>query len=169
MASAINTDPDGTTSVTWGPHGKGIAMFDSRGHFAIINVDPDIPKVAANTRLKGTAAENTAIATHSISYFGTYTVTGTTVTLRMEASSYPNFNGTDQLRNIVHLNKDELRWIVPAAATGGRVDTARQTPGSGPRFWTPNKHLGILDRIQHDDQGPGSHCPPGTDARGVGS
>ena len=57
----------------------------------------------------------------SLSFFGTYTLdpTGRVVTLHLERASFPNWNGTDQTRNIVLLTGDELKWTNPGASIGG--------------------------------------------------
>jgi hypothetical protein len=58
--SNINIRADGSRVSVFGPNGKGLAIFDSNGHFAIVNINPDVPKFAANNRAQGTPAENKA-------------------------------------------------------------------------------------------------------------
>jgi hypothetical protein len=53
----VNIRQDGTRVNVFGPNGKGLAIFDSNGRFAIVNVNPDTPKFAANNRAQGTPTE----------------------------------------------------------------------------------------------------------------
>jgi hypothetical protein len=75
------------------------------------------PKFASNSRTTGTADENKAAIAGSNAFFGTYAVNEAdkTLTLRIEASSYPNLEGTVQKRTITSLTPgDELTWTNPA-------------------------------------------------------
>ena len=72
--SNVNIRQDGSRVNVFGPNGKGLAIFDSNGRFAIVNVNPDVPKFAANNRAQGTPAENKAAMEGGIALFGTYTV-----------------------------------------------------------------------------------------------
>ena len=70
-------------------------------------------------RLKGTPEENEAIAKGILAHFGTYSVSEAdgTYTLHVEASSYANYNGTDQKRIVTSLTADELKWTNPTPST----------------------------------------------------
>lgn len=46
LESDTNATPDGRTIQVFGPNPQGIAIFDSNGHFAIINSRSDLPKFA---------------------------------------------------------------------------------------------------------------------------
>src|SRR6185295_5775279 len=72
--SAENTRADGTKFPTFGPSPKGIVMFDANGRYALIVTRSGQPKFASNNRMEGTAEENKAIVSGSISHFGKYTV-----------------------------------------------------------------------------------------------
>jgi hypothetical protein len=50
----------------------------------------DLPKYVSNNRAQGTPEEYKAIGAGSISYFGTYSVSGSDLILRVEHSSFPN-------------------------------------------------------------------------------
>src|SRR5260221_214346 len=58
--SNINIRQDGSRVPVFGPKGTGLAIFESNGRFAIININPDTPKFASNNRAQGTPAENKA-------------------------------------------------------------------------------------------------------------
>jgi hypothetical protein len=118
--SNVNISADGKRTDTFGPHGTGLAIFESNGRYAIINLDPDVPKFAANNRIQGTAAENKAALAGAIAHYGTYTVDSANkvVNMKVEGSTYPNWTGTQQTRKIISFGGDELKWSV-AASMGG--------------------------------------------------
>ena len=118
--SNVSVQPNGSRTDAFGPHGTGIAIFESNGHYAIINVNPDVPKFAANNRLQGTPAENKAAVDGVIAHYGTYSfdAANKVINLKVEASSYPNWDGTEQKRPIISFAGDDLKWSVVASAGG---------------------------------------------------
>jgi len=115
------TAPDGKKSFPFGETPKGILIFAPDGHFAQIHVAGDVPKIASNNRLTGTADEYATIMRRSISVFGTYTVDEAkrTVTYHIVSSSFPNWEGEAQTRTIDKLTADEFSNTNPNVA-GGR-------------------------------------------------
>jgi hypothetical protein len=115
------TAPDGKKSFPFGETPKGILIFAPDGHFAQIHVASDVPKIASNNRLTGTAEEYATIMRRSLSVFGTYTVDENkkTVTYRIVSSSFPNWEGEAQTRTIDTLTADEFVNTNPNVA-GGR-------------------------------------------------
>ena len=115
------TAPDGKKSFPFGEVPKGILIFTPDGRFAQIHVAADVPKIASNNRLTGTAEEYAAIMRRSLSVFGTYTVDEDkkTVTYKIVSSSYPNWEGEAQTRTIDRLTADEFVNTNPNVA-GGR-------------------------------------------------
>lgn len=103
----------------YGVDPKGYAMFDANSHFSVILMRSDIPKYASNSRTRGTAREYEVTVHGMLAYFGTYTVNGTEVSLHIEGSSFPNWNGTDQKRTDVSITGDEMRWTVPITSGSG--------------------------------------------------
>ena len=91
----------------------------SDGHFSIVLTDPDVPKFATASRTGGTAEENKTAMVGSIGYFGTYTVSepDKTVYLRVVASTFPNWRGSDQKR-VATLSGDDLTWTNPTPSIG---------------------------------------------------
>ncbi len=104
----------------------GFAVFQPNGRFSLDLILSSLPKFASNNRAKGTADENKAIAQGSIAYFGTYSVNDAdgVVTLHIERSSFPNWNGTDQKRIITSLTSEELKYTNPEASVGGTAELA---------------------------------------------
>ncbi|MEF9480867.1 lipocalin-like domain-containing protein [Ralstonia sp. 1B3] len=112
--------PDGSRAPMYGPNPQGLVVFDGHGHYALVNSRADLPKYESNDRMKGSAEEYRAVAQGSIAHFGRYVVNEAdkTITFRIEASTFPNWNGVEQRRPFA-LSGDELRWTTPAASAGG--------------------------------------------------
>jgi lipocalin-like protein len=104
------TAPDGKKSFPFGETPKGILIFTPDGRFAQIHVAGDVPKIASNNRLTGTAEEYAEIMRRSLSVFGTYTVdeANKTVTYHIVSASFPNWQGEAQTRSIDKLTADEF-------------------------------------------------------------
>lgn len=120
LASVDYVRADGSRSTTFGDNPKGIAFFDSAGHYIISVMRSDRAKYAVNDRTKGSAEENQATAQGTNTYFGTYTVSepDRTIGIHVVGSSFPNWNGTDQKR-IFTIIGDELKLTNPVPSTGG--------------------------------------------------
>jgi Lipocalin-like domain len=103
----------------FGPNPKGVLIFDADGRYSLMLMRPDLPKYASNNRAQGTAEEYKAIGSGSISYFGTYSVSGSDLILRIEHSSFPNWTGTEQKRTNLTLTRDELKYTNTAPSVGG--------------------------------------------------
>jgi hypothetical protein len=121
--SNVNILQDGSRSDVFGPHGKGIAIFESNGRFAIVNINPDTPKFESNRRSHGTAEENKAAVLGGIALFGTYWVSNKTIFFTVDGSTYPNWTGTEQARTVLSFTGDELKWSL-AASIGGTAEVA---------------------------------------------
>jgi hypothetical protein len=102
------TAPDGRKSYPFGETPKGSLIFTADGRFAQIHVASDLPKIASNNRLTGTAEEYQSIMRRSLSVFGTYTVDEDkkTVTYRIVSSSFPNWEGL----GVEFLQAGEVGW-----------------------------------------------------------
>ena len=107
-------------TLPYGPNPKGTMMVDANGRFSITVVRSDIPKVASNNRMTGTPDENKAIVQGCIAYFGTYTIDEAThvITVNIEGSTFPNFNGGTQTR-VLSFNGDEVTYVNPTPSMGG--------------------------------------------------
>jgi hypothetical protein len=103
----------------FGPNPKGVLIFDANGRYSLMLMRPDLPKYASNNRTQGTSEEYKAIGSGSISYFGTYSVNGSDLILRIEQSSFPNWTGTEQKRTNLTLTGDELKYTNTAPSVGG--------------------------------------------------
>ena len=102
--------PDGKKSFPFGETPKGILIFTADGRFSQIHVASDVPKIASNNRLTGTPEEYAAIMRRSIFVFGAYSINEEkkTVTYKIVAASYPNWQGETEERSIDKLTADEF-------------------------------------------------------------
>jgi hypothetical protein len=93
---------DGTQLRQFGRNPEGIAFFDAGGRYIITVMRSDRAKHASNALWQGTAEENKATADGTQTYFGTYSVNEAdrSIAIHIEASSFPNWNGTDQKRSV---------------------------------------------------------------------
>jgi Lipocalin-like domain len=114
------TAADGKKSFPFGETPKGILIFTADGRFAQIHVAGDVPRIASNNRMTGTPEEYAGIMRRSLSVFGTWTVdeANKTVTYNIVSSSFPNWEGEAQTRNIDKLTPDEFVNTNPNVAAG---------------------------------------------------
>jgi Lipocalin-like domain len=103
---------DGTHQPLYGPNPKGMAIFTADGRYSQQVMRDVRPKFAANDRLKGTPEELKAAIEGINTQFGTYTVDEANKKLRMriEGSSFPNWDGTTLELNVSALAADEFVW-----------------------------------------------------------
>ena len=106
----VTVGADGKRTDVFGPHGTGMAIFGADRRFVIVNHDPDTAKFAGNNRAKGTDGENKAAVAGGIGLYGTYAVSGKTITMKVDGSTYPNWTGTEQKRDIVKFAPGEFTW-----------------------------------------------------------
>ncbi len=121
--SNVNIQQDGSRVDVFGPNGRGVAIFGSNGRFAIVNINPDVPKFGSNNRAQGTAEENKAAMLGGIALYGTYWVSSKTIFFKVEGSTYPNWTGTDQARTVISFTGDDLKWSL-RASIGGTTEVA---------------------------------------------
>jgi hypothetical protein len=110
----------GAKSEPFGPNPKGIATWDANGNFTNILFRADLPKVASNNRMTPTPEEGKTLAAGMLVTYGKYSISDGdgNVTLKIEASSFPNWNGVEQKRSIT-VEGDEMRVINPTPPSGG--------------------------------------------------
>lgn len=116
LVSIAYVAPDGKRIEPFGSDARGMLFFDSAGHFATQVMTPHRPRFASNNRMSGTTEENRAMSQGVVAYFGTYSVDESKhlVTLHIDQSSFPNWNGTDQ-RRVYAFTTDELRYTAEAS------------------------------------------------------
>jgi hypothetical protein len=114
----VNIRQDGSRVDVFGPKGTGLAIFDNNGRFAIVNINPETPKFASNNRAQGAPEENKAAVLGGIALYGTYSVADKVINFKVEGSTYPNWTGTEQKRNVSAYTADQFTWSLPASIGG---------------------------------------------------
>ena len=91
---------DGEVMYPMGRRAVGRIMYDDKGNMSVQYMDADRPLFISGDWLRGTPAEIKAAFEGLRTYFGTYEVDEGkgTVTHRVEAGSFPNWAGRDNLR-----------------------------------------------------------------------
>lgn len=112
-------DEGGKRSDFYGPNPRGMLMLGNDGHYSLILLRSGLPKFASGNRTAGTADENKAIVAGTLAHYGTYTVEdgGKILVLRIEGSTFPNWDGTEQKRAL-KVSGDELTYTTPTSSTG---------------------------------------------------
>ena len=121
LISSDTVRTDGSKVPTFGDNPKGIIIFTSNGRFIYLISRGDLPKFASNNRNTGTPEENKAVVQGSIATFGTYSVAGTDLMIKVENSTFPNWIGADQKRTIA-ITGNQLKWTNAAGSGGGVVE-----------------------------------------------
>jgi Lipocalin-like domain len=108
-------------SPAWGSNPKGQLSLDADGRYSSVIVRSDLAKYASNNRMQTAPAEDKATVQGAIALFGTYTVNEAdrSYTIRVDGSSYPNWNGTDRKQFVESITADELKIRNPAPSIGG--------------------------------------------------
>jgi lipocalin-like protein len=124
LVSIHYVEKDGRKIEPFGPGARGMLVFDAGGRFATQVMAANRPRFASNNRMIGTPEEHKAVSQGVVAYFGTYTVDepNHVVTLHIEQSSFPNWNGTDQQRKFA-FTADELRYTA-ASSTANPAESA---------------------------------------------
>lgn len=114
-------DKNGKKTEQFGSGAAGMMTLDSGGHFMLTIIGAGLPRFASDNRATGTPEENKAVISKSIAMIGTYShnPADKTLTFKVESSTFPNWNGTQQKRVIVAVTKDELKYVTPTASSGG--------------------------------------------------
>jgi hypothetical protein len=121
ILTSLTSGEGADQSLPYGPDPKGTMMVDANGRFSITVLRSDLPKFASNNRLTGTPEENNAIVRGVIAYFGTYTLDESThvLTVHVEGSTFPNFDGGTQTRILSFSGDDEVTYFNPTPSMGG--------------------------------------------------
>jgi hypothetical protein len=118
------TQPDGTIRYLYSKDAVGYLIYTADGYMAAEIMDPDRQQSDPNFPLEHAAAQTLpdpdrarAYSTY-VSYCGTYTVKGNTVTHHVKAGLIPSWTGSEQARQfkfdhgrlIVGLGNQKLTW-----------------------------------------------------------
>jgi hypothetical protein len=119
LTAADDLKADGTRVPAYGANPVGLLFFGADGRYSVQIFRSDRVPFASGDKRRGTAAEYEAATLGMSSHFGRYAVDAAagTITFKIEAASFPNWNGTEQKRPFT-LSGDELEWRVPATPSG---------------------------------------------------
>ena len=119
MESAYEVLADGTRVTAYTEHPHGLMLVDAEGRYSIQIYRPDRPKFAGGEKGKGTAGEYRAAVVGSSTHFGHVRALpdGRTLVFAVEAASYPNWEGKEQVREYT-FEHGLLSYAVPASASG---------------------------------------------------
>jgi len=119
LVSAVNEVDGKKVGDLYGPNPVGQYIYTRDGHFSMILARPGRPKFISNNRTTGTPEENKEAVAGFQALVGTYKINpdGKSITLSIVAARFPNWEGTDQTRDI-QISGDEMKIIVPLASTG---------------------------------------------------
>ena len=92
-------------------------MVDAAGRYSVQIYQSERPRFASGKKDAGTAGEYQAAILGCSTHFGTIAVDGQVMTVRLERSSFPNQEGTEQRRTF-ELRGDELSYRVPPRPDG---------------------------------------------------
>ena len=112
----------------YGPNPKGSLVFEANGRYSLLLIRPDLMRYLSNIRTQGTPTEYKNTVEGSLSHLGTYSVSGTDLIFHVEASTFPNWTGTDQKRINLSVNGDELKYTNLAPSGGYRYLVPADAP-----------------------------------------
>lgn len=103
--------PDGTRTSDYGNDPHGLIIFTADGYYSVQIYRADRMKFSSGDKLKGTQEEYRDASLGMSVHFGRYTVdpVKNSVTFQIDHASFPNWDGTTQVRNY-ELKGDELSW-----------------------------------------------------------
>lgn len=113
--------PDGTTSYPLGGSATGQLLYTPDGRMAVHMAAADRAPLDSTDPLGGTADERAAAYSGYLAYFGTYSVSEGTVTHVLDASLYPNWSGTEQVRPLVFEDGNLVLRTPPMTLPDGSV------------------------------------------------
>jgi hypothetical protein len=119
LVAADVIHPGGTRARDFGSAPKGLLLIDGEGHYSLQIYKAERPRFATGDKLAGTDAEYKAAVLGSSTHFGTVSANAAagTLTFRIDAASFPNWEGAVQTRRY-EMQGDELSYRVPPRPDG---------------------------------------------------
>ena len=119
MTSAYEILADGTRTTNYGEHPNGLLMIDKQGRYSLQIFRVNRAKFASGDKTRGTPDEYREAVLGSSTHTGHVEIDAFKhkLTFNLDAASYPNWEGTRQIRDYT-LKDDTLSYSVPASASG---------------------------------------------------
>jgi lipocalin-like protein len=123
LVTANTIDQTGQIKPMYGASPRGLLLMSSDGRYTLTIVAAGLPKFMAGTRHNSTPQEKEAVIDGSIAHFGTYSLaeTGRTVTLTVQGSTFPNWEGT-RITMPVSVAGDQYKFRLGKSEVGGIAD-----------------------------------------------
>jgi hypothetical protein len=124
LVSWAQTLKDGSKNNRFGSDPKGVNTFSADGHFTLIIMRSDLPKISSGNPEKPTPDEAQALTRGSIAYFGTYTVDEATKTVNehIDATTLVNQLAMEQKRVVTSISAEEMKYSNPVSVLGGNIE-----------------------------------------------
>lgn len=124
LISIDNTRPDGTVVPQYGPNPKGVLSLDPSGRYVLFVRRNELESFASQNIREGTAAENRTVVRGSLAHSGTYLVDEVekSITLRIEASTFPNMDRT-AIKRAFKLTPNDLTYVMSRPTVGSGIAT----------------------------------------------
>jgi len=121
LVSFESRTADGGIGYPLGRAARGRLSYDAAGHMSAHLMNPERPAFASGDLTRGSDAEVRAAMGGYIAYYGTYSVdlSRGVVTHHVEGALFPNWIGSDQIRNF-QLDDDRLTITTPSIQIGGK-------------------------------------------------
>ena len=110
---------DGHVTHPLGLDAIGYILYSEDGYMSVTLMPANRTRFADGDVSGGTDEEKIASAETYVAYCGTYEIQGKTVVHHIEASFFPNWIGTDQVRSF-ELDGDRLTLSTPPYLAGGQ-------------------------------------------------
>jgi hypothetical protein len=117
LVAADDLHPDGSRTRGYGAAPKGRLIVDATGRYSLQIYKSERARFASPDKKKATPAEFEGAVLGSSTHYGAISVAADVLTFRIEAASFPNWEGTEQKRKY-ELKGDELSYQVPATPDG---------------------------------------------------
>jgi len=119
LVAADVLHPDGSRSPDYGAAPMGRLLIDPQGRYMLQIFKSERPRFASSDKGKGTAVEFESAILGSSSHYGFLSVDNDAhvLTFRIEGSSFPNWEGTQQQRGF-ELKENQLSYQVPPRSNG---------------------------------------------------
>jgi len=114
MLVSVYNEQDGKKTFQFGLNPRGSMILTPDGRFSLFMMRANLPKFAANSRIRGSTTENQAVVQGCAALFGTYKVLNEKehmVSLHVEGSTFPNWDGEDQTRVMIVTGDEMMRLI----------------------------------------------------------
>ncbi len=120
LVSSEGRGSDGSVTYEWGTEPIGRAMFDDAGRLSLHLIQPNRRNFQSGDFLRPTRDELSEAFSGYFGYFGSYTVDEDegVVTFHIDGAAYPNYIGTNQVRNY-EIVGNRLILTTPPERAGG--------------------------------------------------